>query len=361
MKRTKILKLLALFTTCSMLFGMTACQKDSDDDKNSRRHGHQEEDDDDSDETETTPQGTLSISIEAPETAPQVELTVPETTPAPDAATLLDSYYQNTLIPELGMAPERVDFTNLTRYWDDVSMSAGYNNITGVQGILFSMIEDFDHNGTTEMLVFSMKEMPLSYNYCTSAYYTQADLYCVIDGGVQQTDSYVIRPYDFTDDYAFLTGPDGQEIDTYCIVSSPIYNVQHCFLLNEVDNYTTIFIGSSATTNGFFGDGYFDYTTELTVSENNINVLVCYTQDGWGSDVDTCYKYTFVNGRDGEPQRETITNYSGYLPININDWNAMPEAFFRTGLSTSALDYSGSDPVGTITFTAGTGEFPYWR
>lgn len=360
MKRTKILKLLALFIACSMMFGMTACQNKNDNDKNSRRHGRQEEDDDDSDETETTPQGTLSISIEAPETAPQVELTVPETTPAPDAATLLDSYYQNTLIPEVGMAPERVDFTNLTRYWDNVSMSAGYNNITGIQGLLFSIIEDFDHNGTTEMLVFSMKEMPLSYEYCTTAYYTQADLYCVVDGAVQLTDSHVVRPYGFTDNYATIVGPDGQEIDTYCIVSSPIYNVQHWFSLNEVDNYTTIFIESCATTNGFFGDGYFNYSTELTVRDNSITPLVCCTQDGWGSDVETCYKYTFANGFESEPQRESASIYSCFLPINITDRNATPPAFFRTGLTTSEMNYGNGDPVGTITFTAGTSEFPYW-
>ena len=243
----------------------------------------------------TTPSPTLSIT---PTPAEEDEvLSFPDAEGlevADDSSASFELYLDEVLYPTFGRLTENWekdikigDFYPQRDYFEDISGVIGYS------------INDFDINGTNEMMVFGFAQFSNYRSFNASYRYTPYVALCsYVDGQISVTDVQLI-------------GPDEPAHNIYggCdISSSASYDYELAFQI--IDNGDNISVaGWCDIMEKLIGNGAYSYCFEYSVENNNIVILTEVRQIRGGSD-------GFIFWIIGEGQ--------GTLVAGIDDTNTSP-------------------------------------
>lgn len=195
----------------------------------------------------------------------------------------LERYYEDTVVPVLG--------TNVG-YWED-SVELVWDDYliedyVSVGGAVAYYIHDFDHDYTSEMLVFYYSPDVITDGGITKTYNTLHVMLCSInDGGISVTDDFKVGAYD-TQDY---NGREFFSIDSGSICSEYV----DVMVYASGDHDSIIFNGRELSS--FFSNGTLSSSWMMTVDQGRFyyeSSYVTYDFDGSG------VEYTWSDWRNSQ-------------------------------------------------------------
>lgn len=255
--------------------------------------------------TTTTPQPTREITVTPtpmPTPTPSEEdvvLSLPNAEGlevADDSSASFELYLDQVLYPTFG---------RLTENWEKDIEIGDYPEILprdyveDVSGVFGYSINDFDMNGTNEMMVFGfVKSASITHPNSSYKYTPYVVLCSYVEGQISVTDVLFIAPED-PENYGY-----GR-----CDIYSTAWD-SYELVFQTIDNGDNISVaGWCNRIGGFIGNGAYSYCFEYSVENNSIVTLTEVRQIGGGSDD---FTYSII----GEGQ--------GTLVEGIDDTNTSP-------------------------------------
>ena len=213
---------------------------------------------------------------------------------ADDSSASFELYLDEVIYPTFG---------RLTENWEkDIEIGVFYperDYFEDISGVFGYLINDFDINGTNEMMVFGFVKSARYKNTCYSYRYSPYVALCsYVEGQISVTDAQFVAPYD----------PENYGYGSCSLISSASYDYELVF--QTIDNGSNISVaGWCDTMEKLIGNGANSYCFEYSVENNSIVTLTEVIQIGGGSDG---FTYSII----GEGQ--------GTLVAGIDDTNASP-------------------------------------
>jgi len=265
--------------------------------------------------TTTTPHPTREITVTPTPMPTPTSTPTPTPTPTPseedvvlslpnaeglavadDSSASFELYLDQVLYPTFG---------RLTENWEkdieigDYSELLSRDYVEDVSGVFGYSINDFDMNGTNEMMVFGfVKSASITHPNSSYKYTPYVVLCSYVEGQISVTDAQFVAPYD----------PENYGYGSCSLISSASYDYELVF--QTIDNGSNISVaGWCDTMEKLIGNGANSYCFEYSVENNSIVTLTEVIQIGGGSDD---FTYSII----GEGQ--------GTLVAGIDDTNASP-------------------------------------
>ena len=215
---------------------------------------------------------------------------------ADDSSASFELYLDEVIYPTFG---------RLTENWEkDIEIGANLaemlprDYVEDVSGVFGYSINDFDKNGTNEMMVFGfVKSASITYSFASYKYTPYVVLCSYVEGQISVTDVLFIAPED-PENYGY-----GR-----CDIYSTAWD-SYELVFQTIDNGDNISVaGWCNRIGGFIGNGSYSYCFEYSVENNSIVTLTEVRQIGGGSD-------GFIY---------SITGNRGTLVEGIDDTNTSP-------------------------------------
>ncbi|HUM23321.1 MAG TPA: hypothetical protein PLR80_00615 [Saccharofermentans sp.] len=250
--------------------------------------------------TTTTPHPTREITVTPTPMPTPTSTPTPTPTPTPseedvvlslpnaeglevadDSSASFELYLDQVLYPTFG---------RLTENWEkDIEIDDNcperdyFEDILGVFGY---SINDFDKNGTNEMMVFGfVKSASITYSFASYKYTPYVVLCSYVEGQISVTDVLFIAPED-PENYGY-----GR-----CDIYSTAWD-SYELVFQTIDNGDNISVaGWCNRIGGFIGNGAYSYCFEYSVENNSIVTLTEVRQIGGGSDG---FIYSITGNREG--------------------------------------------------------------
>ncbi len=252
--------------------------------------------------TTTTPHPTREITVTPTPMPTPTSTPTPTPTPTPseedvvlslpnaeglavadDSSASFELYLDQVLYPTFG---------RLTENWEKDIEIGDYPEILprdyveDVSGVFGYSINDFDMNGTNEMMVFGfVKSASITYSFASYKYTPYVVLCSYVEGQISVTDVLFIAPED-PENYGY-----GR-----CDIYSTAWD-SYELVFQTIDNGDNISVaGWCNRIGGFIGNGAYSYCFEYSVENNSIVTLTEVRQIGGGSDG---FIYSITGNREG--------------------------------------------------------------
>lgn len=262
-------------------------------------------------------------------------------------------YLNEVLVPDLGIKTQDEFYVNESHSYafEGEQYSAGsvgsVNMLDNADAIIGKYINDFDNDGTPEMVVLGIARGNIDSNL-VSNYYRPYMLLCSIDGNhVTVSDILEIRE-ESGRDYSLDNGePFAYSNDPAIFTSSG--TSAFYFLTRLVDTGSEIQIQGYVTKlESFVGDGIFKTAWEMHIVDGKFEYMSYATQGGWGSSDYSTIVYHMVNGVIDETQTETLSyenedEYFDRLNWGIYSANGINWATINVGMAYTYGERSTND------------------